>query len=231
MVFTRKKLVLIILCIAIGIAVAYLETSYIRSIYAEIEEVPVIFAKQDIAVNSPFTKDNVEYRNFPKNMMCETMITDASKLKGMVAAREITAGRPIFTDDISPKRKPLLSEEMRTVTFSTTLVNSLAGDISIGDYVDIGFVPKLGSFDPTRIPPSLQEKYKAQVLFENVQIFNIVDKEANKLGKDRVDTNENKFASRDKIPAAVTVGLMPEDAVKLKDYEQKGSLFIMGRSY
>ncbi|MBZ4687357.1 MAG: hypothetical protein JG764_990 [Clostridiales bacterium] len=230
MLFRRKKLVLIVLCIVLGIVVAYAETNYIRSVYAEVEEVPVLYAKEDISLNSSFTKDNVEYRYFPKNMMSNSMVTDASILKGMVASREIAAGRPIFTGDIARKKIPVLAEGMRKVTFSTTLINSLAGAIDIGDYIDIGFVPKPGLVDPAKTSASVMEKYKAQVLFEKVQIFNITDKEGNKLGRDdRQKNSDNKFASKDKIPAAVTVGLIPEEAITLKDYEQKGSLFVMGR--
>jgi len=231
LLFKRRKIVLIILCVILGIVVAYAETSYIRSTFTKVEEVPVLYAKEDILTNTPFTKEIVQYRYLPENMISSSMVTDASVLKGMMASGKITAGRPIFIDDVTQKKIPVLAEGMRKVTFSTTLINSLAGAIDIGDYIDIGFVPKPGLLDPAKTAASVIEKYKARVLFEKVQIFDITDKEGNKLGRnDRQKSNDNKFASMDKIPAAVTVGLIPEEAVKLKDYEQKGSLFVMGRS-
>lgn len=227
MIFTRRKLILIALCIVLGAVVTYAETTYVRSVYAEIEEVPVVYAKKDIKLNTPFTSENVEYRQFPKNLMSKTMVTKAEDLKGMVASKDIEAGRPIFLDDLMKHKKPVLEEGYKLVTFTTTLENSLAGNIHIGEYVDIGFVPKQGLFDPLKTPSYLLEKYKAQTLFKKVQIFYITDKEGNNLDIENKKEKENKFA-KNPLPATITVALKPDDIVKLKDFEQKGSLFVIG---
>jgi len=42
-------------------------------------------------------------------------------------------------------------------------------------------VPKPGLLDPANTPSFIMDRYKAQILFENVQIFDITDKEGNKL--------------------------------------------------
>ncbi|MDX9872960.1 MAG: SAF domain-containing protein [Clostridia bacterium] len=210
---TKSKLILILLCLVLGIAAAYGETRYVRSVYQEAKYVPVLFAGEDIPVNSSFTAANVEAKDFPEYLAGKDMIRNTDELRGKVAAREIKAGTPLFYGDAVEGRIPVVEEGMVRVTFATSLANSLAGAVHPGDLADIGFVSKDGG--------------EGGLLFREVQIARITNKNGMEL-KGSQTTDKKDLGTQGDIPATVTVILKTQDAVALKQYEGRGELFLLG---
>lgn len=208
----KRKLILIVICIFLGLIVAYQETVYFRA--NEVEYVPIVILKEDVSVNTVLTEGQLEYKNYPQSLINGEFTQNIEEVTGNYLARNIKAGTPLYVSDISTKKTVVIPEGMVRVTFLTNLQDGLAGVITPGTYINLGFVSKDGQV--------------AKPLFSNVLTVKITDKTGTELNNGKIEKKTNAYANKDVIPATVTVVLGPEDSVLLKQHEALGRIFIMG---
>lgn len=208
----KKKLILVIVCIVLGIFVAYQETKFIRS--NEIEYTQVLVLKDDLTENTVLEEGHLRYEKYPKSIVNSEFITNPGSAIGKYIIRNIKAGTPLFNSDLTEKSAVAVPDGKVSVSFVTTLQDSVAGDIAPGSIVSIGYVSKDG-IEATR-------------LFTDVQVLKITNKNGAELNNGNVAKTANLYANQDTIPAVITVILSSEEAVTLKQYEALGRLFIMG---
>lgn len=208
----KRKLILIAICIILGLLVAFQETRYFQS--KKIEYAQVVTLSADVETNTILTKGQLEYKEYPKNIVNGEFAQNIDQAVGMYIIHDKKEGTPLFVSDISNKKTVTLPEGMVRVTFLTNLQDALAGAITPGSHVDIGFVSKDGA--------------ESRLLFTSVQIAKITDKSGNELNNGETEKKTNAYANKEKIPATVTVILQPDESVLLKQHELLGKIYLMG---
>lgn len=196
----------------LGIIVAYQETAYFRS--KEVQYAAVVRLKEDILVNTIVRKEQLEYVNYPKDIINDEFIQKIDQAAGKYAERNLKAGTPLFISDIADHKAVVVPEGMVRVTFAANLPDALAGAIAPGSFVNIGYVAKDGS--------------AAKLLFSDIQIAKITNKSGQDISNGSYDKKPNGYVNNDIIPATVTVILPSDDSILLKQYELQGRIFITG---
>ena len=208
----KRKLILIAICVLLGLVVAYQETQIIRS--KQVEYVPVITVKEDVAVNTLLTKGVLEFKNYPRSIINDQFVLKVEDATGKYVTRNAKAGTPLFASDISTNQTVIVPDGMVRIAFSTNLTDAIAGAINPGSTVNLGYVSKDGM--------------TAKQLFAGVKIVRITDRSGVELNNGSSAEKKNRFAKEEILPATVTVILTPEEGILLKQHEALGRVFIMG---
>ncbi|WP_019907135.1 Flp pilus assembly protein CpaB [Thermoanaerobacter indiensis] len=210
--FVKKKAILIALSLILAGGLSFFQYQYFKSMAESDKKIQVIVAASDIKAGEKVdTKLGIKV--IPQSAYVKEMYLANEKVTGY-AKVDIAAGLYVLKSMVSHEEVPVLKEGMRRVTIGVNLTSSLAGKIKSGDMVDIGWVPKDEAKDG--VP---------KVIAEKVQIYDVV----NKSGEDvREVDKSNQYDKESLLPAAVTLIVTPEQAVTIKEYEAKGSLFLVG---
>lgn len=200
----KNKVFIIILCTILGTVVAFSETMFIRGSFAEIEYVLIATAREEIDKHGSLT---AELKKFPKEFYTNDMITDLSYLDNKASSKVIQKENIIYKSDLVDYILPT-GDDFVKVTFATTLTDAVAGQVGTGDTVDIGYID-----NNTAI---------AEIIFEDVYVELLTDRDGTKLNKPR--KNEYELPG---LPATVTVIIKKDNALLLKSYENQGKLFLM----
>lgn len=210
--FVKKKAILIALSLILAGGLSFFQYQYFKSMAESDKKIQVIVAASDIKAGEKVdTKLGIKV--IPQSAYVKEMYLANEKVTGY-AKVDIAAGLYVLKSMVSHEEVPVLKEGMRRVTIGVNLTSSLAGKIKPGDMVDIGWVPKDEAKDGA-----------PKVIAEKVQIYDVV----NKSGEDvrKADKN-NQYDKESLIPAAVTLIVTPEQAITIREYETKGSLFLIG---
>lgn len=207
----KRKLILIVICLILGLVVAYQETQIIRS--KQVQYVPVVTVKEDVAENTLLIQEMLEFKNYPKGLVNDQFVFKMEDAAGKYLTHDAKAGTPLFISDLSSAQTVAVPEGMVRVAFLTNLQDAAAGAITPGSTVDLGYVSKEGQ--------------EAKLLFSGVKIVRITDKSGVELGTG-TEKKTNRFAKEEILPHTVTVVLTPEESLILKQHEAMGRIFIMG---
>jgi len=207
----KRKLILIVICGFLGLVAAYQETQIIRA--QQVQYVPVITLKEDVAENTLLTQEVLEFKNYPKGLVNDQFVFKTEDAAGRYITRDAQADTPLFVSDLSTNQTVVVPEGMVRVAFLTNLQDAAAGAIVPGSTVDLGYVSKEGQ--------------EAKLLFSGVKIVRITDKSGVELGTG-AEKKTNRFAREEILPHTVTVVLTPDESLILKQHEAMGRIFIMG---
>jgi len=207
----KRKTVLIVISLLLATGLTFLQYRYFKSMAESDRKIQVVVAAADIEAGEDIT-GRIGLKTIPQSAYVKDMYLPSEKVTGY-AKVDISAGSYILKNMVSAEKVPVVQEGMRRVTIGVNLTSSLAGKIRPGDVVDVGWVPK-------------DQKEVSKIIAEKVVIFDVV----NKMGEDttKKDEKKNQYEKESKIPAVVTIIVTPEQAVAIKDYEARGSLFLMG---
>ncbi|MDN5332125.1 MAG: pilus assembly protein CpaB [Tepidanaerobacteraceae bacterium] len=207
----RRKTTLIAISLILAAGLSFLQYRYFKSLAESDRKIQVIVATSDIEAGES-VEAKLGLKTIPHSAYVKEMYLPSEKVTGY-AKVDISAGSYILKNMVSAEKVPVVEEGMRRVTIGVNLTSSLAGKIRPGDVVDVGWVPK-------------DQKEASKIIAEKVVIFDVV----NKMGEDTTKKEEkkNQYEKESKIPAVVTIIVTPEQAVAIKDYETRGSLFLMG---
>jgi pilus assembly protein CpaB len=207
----KRKTVLIVISLLLATGLTFLQYRYFKSMAESDRKIQVVVAAADIEAGEDIT-GRIGLKTIPQSAYVKDMYLPSEKVTGY-AKVDISAGSYILKNMVSAGKVPVVEEGMRRITISVNLTSSLAGKIRPGDVVDVGWVPK-------------DQKEVSKIIAEKVVIFDVV----NKMGEDttKKDEKKNQYEKDSKIPAVVTIIVTPEQAVAIKDYESKGSLFLIG---
>ncbi|MDI3519753.1 MAG: pilus assembly protein CpaB [Caldanaerobacter sp.] len=210
--FVKKKAILIALSLILAGGLSFFQYQYFKGMAESDKKIQVIAAVSDIKAGEKINT-KLGIKEIPQSAYVKEMYLANEKAIGY-AKVDISAGSYVLKSMVSHEEVPVLKEDMRRVTIGVNLTSSLAGKIKPGDFVDIGWVPKDEAKDGA-----------SKIVAEKVQIYDVV----NKSGEDvrKADKN-NQYDKESLIPAAVTLIVTPEQAVAIKEYEAKGSLFLLG---
>lgn len=209
----KRKTVLIVISLLLATGLTFLQYRYFKSIAESDRKIQVVVAAADIEAGEDIT-ERIGLKTIPQSAYVKDMYLPSEKVTGY-AKVDISAGSYILKNMVSAEKVPVVEEGMRRVTIGVNLTSSLAGKIRPGDVVDVGWVPKDQEKDTV-----------SKIIAEKVQIYAVV----NKMGEDTTKKGDkkNQYEKDMLIPAAVTLIVTPEQAVAIKDYEARGSLFLMG---
>lgn len=213
MVLFRKKTTLIVISLILAAGLSFLQYRYFKNMAESDRKIQVVAAAADIEAGEDVT-GKMGLKTIPQSAYVKDMYLPSEKVAGY-AKVDISAGTYILKGMVSAEKVPVVEDGMRRITIGVNLTSSLAGKIRPGDIVDVGWVPKE------------QEKGAgSRVIAQKVQIYDVV----NKMGEDTTKKGDkkNQYEKDMLIPAAVTLIVPPEQAVAIKDYESKGSLFLIG---
>lgn len=211
MILFRKKTTLIVISLILAAGLSFLQYRYFKNMAESDKKIQVIVAASDIKAGET-VEGKLSLKTITQSAYIEGMYLQNEKVTGY-AKVDISAGTYILKGMVSAEKVPVVEDGMRRVTIGVNLTSSLAGKIRPGDIVDVGWVPK-------------DQKEASKIITEKVIIFDVV----NKIGEDTTKKGDkkNQYEKDMLIPAAVTLIVTPEQAVAIKDYEARGSLFLMG---
>jgi len=208
----KKKAILILLSLILAGGLSFFQYQYFEKMAAGDKKIQVLAAVSDIKDGEKIDT-KIGIKEIPQSAYVKEMYLANEKANGY-AKVDIATGSYVLKSMVSHEEIPVLKEDMRRVTIGVNLTSSLAGKIKPGDFVDIGWVPKDEAKDGV-----------SKIVVEKVQIYDVV----NKLGEDvKKDDKNNQYDKESLIPTAVTLIVTPEQAVAIKEYENKGSLFLIG---
>jgi len=212
---SRKKLFIIVLSLLLAAGITFFEYTYFSNLAKKEPTIKVVVAGSDISAGAKIDGMGAE-KSIPASTYVKDMIRADKPVSGF-AKVDISKGSYILQSMVSESQVPVIKDGMRRVTIGVSLVSALAGRIKAGDFVDVGYIPKKETEEGGEPP---------KVIASNVQIYNIVNKNA--ADTDKPKGEDNQYDSDSIIPAAVTIIVAPEQAVTIKDMESRGSLFLLG---
>jgi len=212
MVLFKKRILLILISLVLAAVLSFLQYQYFHKMTEGDKKIQVIAAFSDIKTGEKIDS-KLGIKLIPQSAYVKDMYLLSEKPSGY-AKVDIAEGSYVMKSMVSKDNVPVLKEGMRRVMISVNLASSLAGKIKPGDWVDVGWVPK-----------SDEKGGSGSVIASKVEIFDIVNKSGEDIKK--ADKN-NQYDTDSLLPAAVTLIVTPEQAVAIKEYEAKGSLFLMG---
>lgn len=197
-------------------------------------ETDIYIASRDIAIGQEITSSDFETAKWPSRRVLGGFLTadqGSDALLGFTTSAPIVKGEPIFTSKLRNPNDPSflsgqLGENMRAITISVNLIDSVAGFVAPGDAVDVLFTfdidkTALDTGDITATGGEEENRIAiSEVLLANVKI----------LAVDRRVTNSNADGSIPPAPSSVTVAVNQRDAQKLKVAENVGRLSLALRS-
>ena len=213
--YKKRKLILIIVSLLLAAGITFAEYTYFSSMAKKEPMVRVVVAGSDISAGAKIDGMGAE-KDIPASTYVKDMISTDKPVSGF-AKVDIAKGSYILQNMVSESKIPVMKDGMRRVTIGVNLVSALAGRIKAGDFVDVGYIPKKETEEESGLPA---------VIAPNVQIYNIVNKNATDTEKPK--NKDNQYESDSIIPAAVTIIVTPDQAVAIKDKEIGGSLFLLG---
>lgn len=177
---------LVLGAIAAGLIVAFLASRDDSDTSAPASEsVRVVVAREDIASGTTISRDMIEERSVPRELLLSGAFTELDAVEGEVARYPIPQGSQVATAGIvqattSKSVSFQIPAGMRGFTVPVSVTNSPAALLSPGDFVDVlvsGELVRLGA-NPDEPAPTLggesSEKPKVAVtLIQNVQVISV----------------------------------------------------------
>ncbi len=215
--FNKIKIILAIISIAVACGVTFIQYNYIAS-REKVEMIRVATVTESVKAGCKVKNDVIAIKEIPASAFVNDMIKCDKDFKfdDVYAKIDISSGNYLLKTMVSTCEVPVIKEGMRKVAISANMTMALAGKVRSGDYVDIGYVPNKDD--------SIE---KAQIIEKNIQICDIINNKALDIGKVEGSLN-NQYDANERIPASITLIVTPEQAIRVKEFESKGSIFLLG---
>ncbi|MFC4409732.1 Flp pilus assembly protein CpaB [Chungangia koreensis] len=178
-----------------------------------IEMKNVIAAIQPISENQLITEDMIEVKELPANIVHTASLQTKEEVVGKVASTKIETGEVILkhhiqsVEDEKSSVAKKIKDGYRGVSIGVNIVQSVSNLVEPEDEVDVIYTLRKGS--------SGQEVVNSDILFTGVKVLAI--------GTRMTVPTENEEVVE---YATVTLELKPEDAVKLVNALETGSLHL-----
>lgn len=212
MFYNKRKLMFFVISLVLAIGLTIFQYFYFEKKANEDPLVEVCVAEDDIDAGELI--GNVKVRKIPQSAYSKSMIRAEESVKGYSNCK-IRKESYILREMISEYQPPIVKDGMRRVSVSVNLASALAGKIRPGDYVDVGFVSK-------------DEGGEKEIAVPKVQVYDVVNSKGSDTQKKSEEEESNEYDSENVIPSVVTLIATPEQAVKIKGLETRGSIFLMG---
>jgi len=217
--FNTSKAIILILCLIIAGGITYWQYSYFSS-QGKTETAKVIVAAKNIKEGSKINLDMLTLKDAPVSNITKNMVFQEEDFENAYAKIDINEGTYLTKEMISQQPVPIIEDGMRRVTIRADMIMSLAGEIRAGDFVDIGLIKETKE-------KATEGAFKTEIIAEKVQIYSITNSEGANIEKLN-SKSSNEYDTKQKIPAAITFVVTPDQAVLLKDSEAEGSIFLIG---
>lgn len=210
----RSKLILI-LAIIMGSITTFLFYGYTKKLDQQVvmneSVVKVVAAVQPLKANQKISSDMVEYINVPETGLHPQAVKDMAEINGKFVTADIEKGEILLSHRLQGQKEEQqlvsrkVNEGFRAVSLGANFVQSVSNLIEPEDYVDVILSEKVKVYDQETIVSSLVLQ-KARVLA---------------VGRRMVESTEGEeFVEY----SSVTLELSPDDAVKVVNASQKGSI-------
>lgn len=212
----KGKLILV-LALIMGLITTYYFYEYMKDYKiasADVEEtVQVVIAKEKIEKNHLIQKEDLAYKQVPKRAMFDSFVTDIDSVVGKYANAEIAPNEPLLSHrfqaigDESLIVAKKLQEGYRAVSIGVNFVQSVSNLIEPEDNVDVvvTIIKKLEG--------QIQPDIKTHIVKENVRVLAV--------GRRLIEsTSKEDYVEY----SSVTLELKPEDAVKVIQASQEGTI-------
>ena len=201
---------IIVLAVILGLLTAYFIYTYLRDIKKQSVEnwQPVVVALTDIKPRTTITRDMVELRPTPQDLIAADAISDPKEVEGRIAIGPIRAKEQVRRADIVQKGQvPSYAYQVppgkRAVAIAASEVSAAGATIKPGDHVDI-----LTTFQD---PVAHQETTK--IILQNVPVL-------------WVNVGQTDSASPEGAKSSMTVAVAPEEVEQLTAADRAGTLRI-----
>lgn len=211
----RKRTVKILLAFILAVGLSFAQYMYFKNQTSPEPTVAVYAALKDISAGG-FTDGLLGAKQVPRSVVTGNMLVVGRDEASGYARIDIPAGSYITKEMLSGTRVPVIEPGMRRISITVNLSSALGGRLRPGDRVDIGWVPK----------DSGRDSEEASMIVEGITVYEVINSRAESISQ--IDSNSNRFEADRLIPAVVTLVVTPDQAVKIKDYESRGSLFLLG---
>ncbi|WP_017754556.1 Flp pilus assembly protein CpaB [Calidifontibacillus oryziterrae] len=212
----RSKLILT-LAIIMGLITTYLFYSYTKKLDQQVvmneSVVEVVIASQPLKVNQKLSSDMFEYIAVPETGLHPQAIKDISEVDGKFITANIEKGEIILSHRLQDQKTEQqfvsrkVTEGYRAVSIGANFVQSVSNLIEPEDYVDVIFTEEVKNpGEQEKMFVSTQLLQKARVLAVGRRMLESVP------GEEYVEYS------------SVTLELSPDDAVKVVNASQKGTL-------
>jgi len=205
----KKKLIIFIVSIIIAGAITGFQYWHLLN-KQEIKTTHVLVSTKKLEAGSRVNAEDFTAKEIPVSVYTKGMIQQGGDISNKYIKIALEEGNYVLEDMLEDRRVPIVEDGMRLVTIGASMTSALAGKVNAGDYVDIGCILESG--------PQLVE--------EKVQIYRVVNSKA--VDFQEIEKNSNQYDSTERIPAAITLIASLDQAINIKHYETKGSLFLMG---
>lgn len=204
MFYNRKKTIFFIVSLILAIGITGFQYFYFQK--DKDSAVEVYVAGTDFKEGEKI--GNIKTKSIPKSAFVQSMIEVENEIKGYSNCN-INKGSYILREMVEDYKPPVVKKGMRRISITVNLASAIAGKIKPGDFIDVGVVSK---------------DEKGRIVVTNIQIYDVV----NSKGSSIENTKKNEYDSDSSIPYVVTLLTTPEQAINIKDMEDKGNLFLMG---
>lgn len=215
----RSKVILV-LAIILGLVTTFLFYNYMmqfddETIVTNERLVEIVVAKKDIHKNQRITSDHLELASVSQSGVHEQTQTDSTELIGKYAVSNIAAGEQILSHRVSDEKEESqlisrkIQEGYRAISVGVNFVQSVSNLIEPGDWVDV----------ISTIKNKETEELESELLLEKIYVLAV--------GRRMLETSpDNLYVEY----SASTLELRPQDAVKLVNAAERGTIQIIVHS-
>jgi pilus assembly protein CpaB len=222
----RLDTALLLVALIAGVAGAVLSAQYLSSTASATEASlrnryetrPVVVAAADLAAGESLDSTRLAVRQVPKEFLPDDAVTAerASVLIGGRTAIAIQRGTPVVTAALRENRDPrrlasILNGETRALTIAVDQVNSQAGNLLPGDWIDLYYSRSTDS--DAMLVPLLQ---RVEILATGVSVLG--------------EPGNSQFTEADGGFSTITLGLSADDAARVVLAQQSGSVSVVLRA-
>lgn len=209
-----------VIAVACGLAVSILVYNYLEQVknsYRPGNLVQVVVAENDIAKGTVITREMIGINEYPENYIHPDAIRDIQQVIGKVAVQTIMSDEQVLytrlLDSVKASRLAYsIPDTKRAVSIAVDEVSGLAGQIKIGDRVDI-----IATLDIS-VPAAQGERNQSYSLItvQNVEVLAV--------------GNNNNTESAGKSYETITLAVNLEEARRLVLASERGKVRLLLRA-
>jgi pilus assembly protein CpaB len=205
-----KTMILMVVAVVCGLVASYLTSQLIA---AKNKKVQILVAKKAIPQSTPIKNPGefFEQREWAESDAPQGAVTDMKDLQDRVVLKDIAENTPVAINMLQDKSKVglegMLAPKTRGIAITVNAATTAGGFVQPGSHVDVVHTVRA------------QGTSDSKMILENVLVRAV----------DQQPVRPEDKASM--IPATVTLELTPEQALKLCQYKEGGSLTLLLRPF
>lgn len=226
---------ILILALVMALITTFLFNGYLKNLDKKYKKnqnkVTVVAAKGDIKKNQKVTSAMLQYKELSADSVQSEAVKKIQDIEGKYALADIRDGETLlpfrFTSQFEEEKQITrkIRDGFRAVSIEANFVESVSNLIQPEDYVDVVFSETLSLSGG-------QKSVNTILVLENIRVLavgkSLKDHEVQSDNKKNV--NDVKEEPGESLYTSVTLELKPEDAVKIINVDEKGSIKFILRS-